>query len=110
MFESTCWEGHSSIVHRLAHCTMSQMYSQMSQIGDELDGDAAFGEFAAAWDSHTPAVPAAAASSSAPQEASEVTHAGGGQFGPAKQAQILKSTLYSDFYMVYVINMYVLGH
>ena len=79
----------------LRAATMSQMYSQMSQIGDELDGDAAFGEFAAAWDSHTPAVHAAAAL--APQEASEVTHAGGGQLGPAKQAQILKRSPYSDF-------------
>ena len=79
----------------LPAATMSQMYSQMSQIGDELDGDAAFGEFAAAWDSHTPAVHAAAAL--APQEASEVTHAGGGQLGPAKQAQILKISPYSDF-------------
>jgi len=32
---------------------MSQMFSQMSQIGDELDEDAAFGDFASAWDSHT---------------------------------------------------------
>ena len=33
----------------------------MSQIGDELDGDAAFGEFEAAWDSHTAAAAAGVA-------------------------------------------------
>ncbi len=32
---------------------MSQFYSQMSQFGDELEEDAIFGEFEAAWDAHS---------------------------------------------------------
>ena len=34
---------------------MSQFYSQMSQFGDELEEDAIFGEFEAAWDAHSSA-------------------------------------------------------